>query len=288
MNSKSFISVVDGEFVKANQPVIESTSRGLMYGDGCFETFCTYATRFFNLSKHLNRLKNGLAYLQIDYPDALQAQKLKSLIGKLLSENNLQDKNAIIRLQVWREGERGYGSPSRDFHYSIVCSQKKLSLSEYRLATVAAKRIPSAALPSAYKFTNGINYITAARQARQQGANDALMETINGFVSETTIANIFWLRNNVVFTPEESCDILPGITRQVVMIILNSMPDLEVQEDQFKIADVKNAEAVWVCNSVKEILPVCQIDQVQFDTQHPIVEKIRTSFRNYLKANLER
>ena len=178
MARNSVTSIIDGQLIAASEPAIPISSRGLMYGDGCFETLCTYSGRFFKLQQHLDRLRSGLQYLEIDFPDVLRSAKLKATIQDLLSANELQDGKAVIRLQVWRAGRRGYATQSQKSHYAIQCLNHQVRSQTYTLARVDTKRIPSVALPSKYKFTNGINYVKAAKQARALGADDALMETI--------------------------------------------------------------------------------------------------------------
>src|SRR5690606_40400625 len=66
-------------------------------------------------------------------------------------------------------------------------------------------------LHDALPISNGLNFIQAAREANNLGANDALLLTTSNKISETTIANIFWVKGNTVFTPSKICDLLPGI-----------------------------------------------------------------------------
>lgn len=282
MNEGDRMLVVNDEFLKENRPAVPVYSRGLMYGDGCFETFCAYNGRFFKLHEHLDRLKTGLHFLGIHFPDSLTTGKIEPLLAELLSKNNLQNQKAIVRLQVWREGGRGYKTDAGTPHYSVICSPAPKDKHTYRLSTVDVKRIPSAALPSQYKFTNGLNYITAANEAEEKGGDDALMETVDGFVSETTVANIFWVQDNTVFTPSKNCDILPGITREIILALLARRSSIKVEEGEYRIEEIKKARAAWICNSVKEIKPLSQIDEIQFDTHAPLLKEIQADFSEYL------
>lgn len=287
MASESSYSNMNGRLLAAEAAAVTTGSRGLMYGDGCFETFCSYHNCFFKLKAHVERLKAGLAYLQIDYPKELELPELKKSVHELLKANMLSDQKAVIRLQVWRNGSRGYASTSRKASYAMQCMSLSRVDTHYRLATVGIKRIPSAALPSHFKFSNGLNYILAASEARAEHADDALMETITGVVSETTIGNIFWIKGNNIYTPSDNCDILPGITRQVLIQCIESMPGPVIESGQYSLKAVKEAEAMFICNSVRGMVPVTQLDNIRFARPNTLLEKLQKRFNSYLKNNLE-
>lgn len=278
--------IIDGSFAEAGQPAVSVTSRGLMYGEGCFETFRTYQGRTFLLDDHLERLQAGLIYLGLNLPDGLKKESLVSLLAELLEKNDLKEKDAVVRLQVWREGKRGYSTGTRgEVHYSITATECSVSFSAPRLVTVDTRRIPSVSLPSDFKFTNGINYIQAVREAEKQGGDDALMQTTEGWISETTIANIFWLKNNTVYTPSVDCDVLPGITRKVVLEQLGEM-DIATEQGKYLPEQLNEAETVWICNSVREVLPVKEINSLQFDTGHDFLQELDENFKNYRNQHL--
>lgn len=281
--------IIDGVFQKASRPAVSVTSRGLFYGDGCFETFRSYKGSFSKLQAHLKRLEKGLEYLGISYPPGLKEKKLLSNLTNLLERNKLSDEDAVVRIQVWRKGGRGYQIeiPS-GAHYSIVPASLTKSSDSCMLATVDIKRIPSSALPSQFKLSNCINYILAAKQAKRKSADDALMETTDGWISETTIANIFWKQNETVFTPSDECDILPGTTRNIVLHLLKEKFQIEVREGHYKLRDIKNAETVWICNSVKEIMPVHQINQVKFKIDTSFLKRLKHSFETYRNEELSK
>ncbi len=278
--------IIDGSITEADQPAVPVISRGLMYGEGCFETFRTYNGHTFLLKDHLERLQAGLIFLGLSLPDELKKESLSPLLAELLEKNNLQQKDAIIRLQVWREGERGYSTRAPgEVHFSVTATECPESFSPLRLMTVDTRRIPSVSLPSDFKFTNGINYILAAREAEKQGGDDALMQTTDGWISETTIANIFWLKDDTVYTPSAECDILPGITRNIVLKLSREM-EMTTEEGEYLTEQLNEAEAVWICNSVREVLPVKEINSLEFDTGHDFLQQLVENFESYRNEHL--
>lgn len=280
--------VFDGELITADTPVIPAVSRGLMYGDGAFETVRTYAGQTFRLDDHLQRLQKGMTILGMKSQLELENVRFRQLVYRLLERRQLLDRDAIVRLQVWRDGGRGF-LPSEDAgtHFSITASACPRSFSPPTLATVDQRRIPAESLPTVAKFTNAINYILAAREAANQGADDALMQTIEGWISETSMANIFWVRNQEVYTPSVACDLIPGITRATVAEIIRSHSSLELYEGKFKLTQLLEADAAWLCNSVREVLPVAGIDEHSFPIDHPVLTTMQNDFVSYRNANLK-
>jgi len=280
--------VFDGEIIADDQPVVPAVSRGLMYGDGIFETFRTYSGQTFLLDEHLRRLSEGLELLGIRNEDISSFSSIRSIVAKLLNKNGLSTSDAILRLQVWRDGARGY-KPDEDAetHFSMTASTCPDQFAHPSLATVSRRRIPTESLPSTAKFTNGINYILAAREASHKGADDALMQTIDGWVSETTIANVFWAHGSTIFTPSVNCDLIPGITRNVLVKLIKEHGSYDLEIGQFELDHLLGADVVWICNSVREVLPVQQVDSHSFVKKSELLTALQQVFSSYRKANLK-
>ncbi|SHE45311.1 branched chain amino acid aminotransferase apoenzyme [Fodinibius roseus] len=288
-NQNSSWIIYDGKLKPAKEPVAYAASRGLMYGDGIFETLRVYGGKTLLFEKHMERLKAGSQMLGMDSKHLPREKSLKVQIHRLLQENTLLNRDAIVRLQCWRGGERGYRPRTRaEIHYTVTASRCPDYEGTYpALATVATRRIPSESLPSTGKFTNGINYILAAQEAAAQKADDALMQTVDGRVSETTIANIFWIEEGQIFTPSTECDLIRGITRQVVLDIIDRHPAYRCREGSYAVEKLYQADAVALCNSVREITPVRRIDNHTFDTNHPVFNELKQLYSDYRDQKLK-
>lgn len=287
MKSNDYI-LLDGTFIKDQTPAVPVTSRGLMYGDGCFDTLRSYSGHFLHLESHLKRLNSTSDLLGFTFPEELKIGRASENIHSLLEKNNLTDRDAVVRIQLWREGGRGYSSamPSPS-HWSIVISSMPELKKNISLSTVSTRRIPNASLPVSHKLSNNLNYILAAREANKAGADDALMLTIDDFISETTIANIFWVRENQLFTPSEQCDLLPGITRQIIIELAKSETGLNIRQGKYPLQELYQAEGVFACNSVREIVTVSSIDDNKFSQNHSAIAKLKTDLEHYKSSRLD-
>lgn len=277
--------IFDGNIISAGEPVVPAVSRGLMYGDGVFETFRTYDGQTLFLQEHLDRLHEGLETMGI--PFRFDTGQLQRLILNLLDKKNLLANDVIVRLQVWRDGRRGYHpDENSETHFSLTASACPDNFQNPRLATVERRRIPAESLPSNIKFCNGINYIMAASEAAQKGGDDALMQTVDGSISETTIANIFWIRDGNIFTPSEECDLIPGITRALVLQLIDRN-SWKLEIGSFQMPHIFEAETAWVCNSVREILPVKKVDSHSLNTEHKLLVELKNQFAKFRDQNLK-
>lgn len=279
----------NGDLVRANQPVIPLNSRGLMYGDGCFDTISVDHGAVFRLEQHLARLQKAMEYLSLPNLEITNLSDAETRIYSLLEKNNLLDKRSWVRIQVWRTGGRGYHpGETKTVNWAMQCGRYNLADMQQpvTLATVPIRRIPKEALNPLVKLSNGINYIKAAQQAKVRGGDDALMLTIEKEISETTKANLFWLKGDSFYTPSIQCDLLPGITRQFVMECIEYKSPYSLDTGMFKLNELYEADYVFVCNSIRQLVPVHAIDDVSYNEQSNPFRLLKQVFEKHLTSEL--
>ena len=274
----SFINI-NGTLFPEEEASLPATSRAISYGDGCFETLVSYKGEFLQFGDHFDRLQSGLKYLEMNLD--LTKQQLLSEIQKLLEKNELEDEDSVIRIQCYRKGSSGYFDISDQSGFIILNRSIPKRGDSIKLKTVSIPAIPTAALERKVKLSNSINYIKGAQEAKKIGGDDALMLTIEGKISETTISNIFWIKGNQVFTPSIDCDLLPGVTRALVIELIKQDLDLTLKEGEFEPEDIQSAEAVFCTNSVMEMMSVSGIDDHLYKTEHSVFEKLKDDFKEY-------
>ena len=285
--------ILDGELHSADDIGLSLSSRLAMYGEGCFDTLRAYESGFLHPGAHLKRLQQGMDYLGLEIPkELLTADAFLEMLHRYLQANNAGGLQARLRVQVWADDDTaGYRPGNRSARFLVTgfelgkpntgsstdvqtesspvdriradtstSVRSDRSRPGVRLITSRYHRIPDTALPAGVKWSNGINYILAAREAMEQGADDALMLTRDGFVSETTIANIFWKSGGNVYTPSEACDLLPGITRHLLIDFLKEL-GISVTQGRYTPEDFLQADTAWACNSIREWYPIRQLDE---------------------------
>ncbi len=107
-----------------------------------------------------------------------------------------------------------------------------------------------------------VNSILACQEAKDAGYDEALVLDANGYVAESSGANVFFEKDGTLFTPAKG-SILPGITRATVIDICNKL-DIPVEEKFFTPDEMRGADAAFFCGTAAEVLALDSLDDVPF------------------------
>ena len=279
---------LNGSIINGNEASVKANSDGVFYGAGCFETLTSYRGKFLHLERHIKRLNDGAVYLTGLEDEFFQVEAIRNNILELLKANDLTNTRSRVRIQYSIAENLGYTQPvSKPISSILITVTPVLETPAdfFHLATVDTTVVPASSRPVNLKLSNMLHYREAAIKAKKAGNDDALMLTVNGYIAETAIANIFWEKDGTVFTPSEECDILPGITRAIIIDSIRRSGG-EVKTGSFFPNELKTASQVWICNSVKEIMSVSQIDDCVYQTNTEFVNSLIQDFENYKKNHL--
>jgi len=286
---KNFNDIIwfDKKIIDKNAAVLSAGSLGIKYGAGCFITLRYYAGRYLHFEDHFQRLVNGMKYLGVDPAQFPDPQTIKQAFGMLTEKADVKGRELKARFQVFISNGGGYSlNPLQNISMAATIDTIKPVLRDYILNPVDISVIPNSVRPSDLKLCNNLHFMKAWRKAEESGADNALMSTVDGRISGTATGNIFWKKNDEIFTPDESCDILNGVTRRIFCKRIRDKGYYLLNEGSFRVKDILQADAVWMTNSVSEMQPVSQIDQAEFDTDDPVFVYLEDAFSQYKKVNL--
>jgi branched-chain amino acid aminotransferase len=259
------IIYLDGEFVKASEAKIDLYSQSLHYGYSVFEGIRSYKTaddrtKIFKAEEHYIRLKNSATAVNMPYP--YFCEELISATYRLLSINHLQD--AYIRPLVYAPANMSF-KKNTESHLMIAVWKMEPFLGEklLRVMTSSFQR-PN---PKGFKIEakasgHYVNSLLASHEAKDNGFDEALLLDINNKVAEAPGANVFFEKDGKLFTPKPG-NILPGITRATVIEICNEL-DIPVEENNFTIDELKQADAAFFCGTAAEVIGWASIDNIKF------------------------
>lgn len=279
----------DHKIIGRGEAVASADSIGLKYGAGSFITLRYYAGRYLQFDYHLQRLQNGMSYLDISPDSFPEAETIKQAFHQISQKAGVTNKEMKARFQVFISNGGGYGyKPDQNISMTATIEYIKPAETNYILHPVDITVIPNTVRPSDLKLCNNLHFMKAWRQAEEFGADNALMFTTDARISGAATGNIFWKKDQGIYTPDLSCDILNGVTRRSLCKLVQEKGDYALNEGSFQLTDVLKADAVWMTNSVSEIQPVSQIEQVIFDTNDPVFEYLCDAFSAYKKEYLRR
>ena len=211
---------IDGQIVDRAEAKISVVDHGLLYGDGVFEGMRAHDGVVFALDQHLQRLTIGARALHLELPGGIEG--IRDVVLRTLEADGGGDR--YIRLVVTRgDGPLGL-DPTRCERSRVVCIVDTIALfsDEKRAAglsliTSSFRRPPPDVLDTRIKSLNYLNNVMAKGEAVRQGADDALMLNLRGHVAETSVANLFVIRDGTLMTPPVTDGCLAGITRATVI-----------------------------------------------------------------------
>jgi len=268
----------DGAMIPWREAKLHVLSHGLHYGSAVFEGERSYGGHIFKLREHTERLVESGRILGFEIP--FSAEQIDQACRDVLAANGLTE--GYVRPLAWRGAEQLSVSAQQTKIHLMVAAWSWPNLfgadrmKGVRLGLGSWRRPPPDTAPTRAKAAGLYMIGTMAKHdAERQGFNDALMLDWRGRVSEATGANIFFVFDGVLHTPEPDC-FLDGITRRTVMALARRR-GLTVVERVIMPEEMSAASEVFVTGSAAEVTPVRQIDTLSF-APGPITEALLADY----------
>jgi len=278
------ILYVNGDFVKKSEAVISVYDSGFQHGDGVYEGIRAYGRKVYRLDEHIKRLYESCYTLGIDIGKT--KDEMKEIVKELIRRNlDAGFTDLHMRLQVTRgfKAQTGMHPTLNVTNASIViCVDQKppiFNKEGITLVTTWLKRYSPSYMDPKIHCCNQLNQIMAACEAIRQGADEAIMLDQNGYVAETNSTNLQMIKDGALILPTLDSQ-LPGITRKTMIQIAKEM-GMEVQVRNVSVSEYYNADEVFICGTVGEVVPVKMIDGKKIGTQipGPITEKFSQEYK---------
>ena len=257
---------MDGAFRPWRAANVHILTHALHYASSVFEGERAYDGVIFESRKHSERLAASAAALGFSLPIPLE--QLCELKQEVMAKNGLQD--AYIRPVAWRGSEMmGVSAQNNTIHLAIAAWEWGAYYGDARtkgarLDVAQWRRPPPETIPCKAKAAGLYMICTLSKhEAEAKGYSDAMMMDYRGYVSEATGANIFFIKDGVVHTPDPDC-FLDGITRQTVIRLLTES-GVEVVERHIMPEELETFEQCFLTGTAAEVTPVSEIGPYNFE-----------------------
>jgi branched-chain amino acid aminotransferase len=254
--------LLNGRLVADDEARVSVFDRGFLFGDSIFEVVRTRRGHPFLLGPHLVRLRHSAAEIYLDLPFR-DAELIEAVDRGLQAAGN---EESYVRIMVTR------GAGPLDLHPS-ECDEPTLLIivmplpapaarmyeEGVRLAVVGRQRTDPRALNPAAKTGNYLNNVLAIIEARRRGVDDAVMLNAEGFITEGTTANVFFVEGGTVHTPALASGILEGITRGLVIRMLGEEA-IPIAEGSYTADRLRGADEAFFTSTTRDVMPIREVD----------------------------
>jgi len=274
------VTFIDGKKVAKSDAKISVFDNSLFYADGLFETFMAFGKNIIFLEDHLKRLKKGADLINLKIPVS------DKILAKWLHLANMANPSPIKKLRLTITGGESsfWAGKSGRPRVIIIVTDYKLPTKPFRLS-ISPYRIDHASPFRNVKTLSFIIEMTSRKQAYSSKFDDSILLSRNGYVAETTSANIFWVKNGVLYTPPLAAGCLEGMIRKHTIEIAK-LKYIPIIEKNSRLKTLLNADEVFVSSSLKLIIPVCSIrsDKTYCYKYGPITKRLKKLLFKYINS----
>lgn len=256
--------------------------RAYLFGDGVYEVFRVYNGRMFLDRPHFARLRDSLRELRIETDvDRIERRTRETLAH-----------SGVLEGQVYLQVSRGEAPRGHAFPNPPVTPNELIYVREYDTDPYASSReqgIRALLVPDLrwkrcdIKSLNLLGNVLASQAAAEAGCGEAIMATADGAITEGSHSTVFGVRAGALITTPLDSNILPGITRQLVLELARRC-NLQIVEQPFTTDSIQSLDEVFVTSTIAEVLPVIQIEEHTWRASGPgpITRRLQVAYRDYV------
>lgn len=253
---------LNGEFLPMSEARISPMDRGFLFGDGIYEVIPSYDGHLVGFGPHMQRMREGLAELEIRTD--MNEAAWREIVEQLVQRNGQGNLGVYLHVSRGADSKRHHAYPMSvnatcfGFTFEIppppVADKDRVK--PYAVSTAEDLRWKRCHIKSTALLGNVMHY----QQGHAAGAQEIILYNSDGEITEAAACNVFIVRSGVVATPLLDSQKLPGITRLMLLDILRRYSNIPVEERVVTVAEMRQADEVWITSSSKEIAPVTLVD----------------------------
>jgi branched-subunit amino acid aminotransferase/4-amino-4-deoxychorismate lyase len=282
---------LNGRILRARDAHVSALDRGLLHGDGLYDTWRAYGGEPFAVAAHLRRLAAAARLLALPPPGPADVWVRRA--RAIVRRNGLGD--ATVRLTITGGASGDFLVPDRPARPTRLLTVRHLprDLAAQQAEGIAAILLPfprDAAAPWAgLKLLGHPSAVVGRRLALRRGAREGLYVTVGGEVTEGTTSNLFLVERGTLVTPPATGGLLGGVTRDLVLRLARRL-GVPAREDAVPRDRLARASEIFVTASTIEILPVVRLDGRRVASGRPgsVTTALQLHYRRAVAAALGR
>jgi D-alanine transaminase len=252
------LAYVNGRFVPQGEACVPIMDRGLLFGDSVYEVVPVYGGHPFRVEHHLRRLDRSLAAIRMDNP--LSHDEWHSVFRRLTEQLPGLDQSLYLQVTRGAYPVRKHVIPA-EVHPNVIAFT---STNPTHDADEVARGIAVITLDDIrwhqcnIKATTLLANVLARAQAGEEGADEAILVR-DGAAMEGTASNLFIVSNGLLITPPDSNELLPGVTRDLVLELAEE-DGIPFAQASISVADLEQADEIWLTSSTREVGAVVRLN----------------------------
>jgi len=254
---------LNGEYMPLEEAKVSVLDRGFTFADGVYEVIPVYKQQIFCLDAHIKRLDNSLTAIYMENPFSLS--QWEEILNELIKNNT--DEFQSLYVQVTRGVSERDHSINFDADPTVFVMNRSIKNNDYSAGISAVTSEDIRWHRCNIKAITLLPSVLLRHEATQRNAGEAILLRDNR-VTEGAASNVFIVKDNIVSTPAKDNFILPGITRDLVVTLLNEA-GIKCNETIIMREDLLTADEIWITSSTWEIIPVIKLDEQPVGDGHP-------------------
>jgi branched-subunit amino acid aminotransferase/4-amino-4-deoxychorismate lyase len=258
---------LNGSYIKAGKPVLESKNRSFLYGDGLFETIHANGTEPQFIERHLNRMLKSMKQLKMIIPGFFTPDYFTRHIKGVLTRNK-QFQGARVRITVFRNNGGLYTPGTNEVSYLIESTMLehdtyRLNQKGYQIDVYQDMTKPVYPL-SAVKTTSALLFVLAGIFRSENNLDECILLNHSKRICESISSNVFIVKRDRYYTPSLREGCLPGIMRQIIIEIIRK-EGFHLHDDCTLTADdMLNSDEIFLTNAISGIRWVVAFGQKRY------------------------
>lgn len=271
--NRAFAVWIGGKLVPEARASVPVSDSAYLYGIGLFETLRTVGGNPLFFKLHDARLRTNARRIGLKMP--LSPSGFRAAIGTLLRRNRLKDATVRVMLSETAEGKPRLVITAKPFQpYPARCYAKGAKTVFAKTFSADSKSL------SAIKTTSYLSRMIPRREAAGRGADEALLLSETGLVTEAASSNLFAVKNGRLLTPPLQDGLLAGTRRKVVMELAKKLK-LPLKETSLRPKDLYQADEIFITSSLKDIMPVGWVEnrKIGRDCPGPVTKRLQEVYQ---------